>query len=97
MAIGDVLTTKYINDRNWTKISRTCASFIDKLNLNCVCKIKYMYVTNFDAPNANFDNLYLFGDAQGRSRKCGNPKYYNCKDPNKPKRIAENGAKSVEG
>jgi hypothetical protein len=46
------------------------------------------YDTNFDAPDAHFDN---FSDAQAET--FGNPKYYDCKDP---KRLPCNGAKSVE-
>jgi hypothetical protein len=43
------------------------------------------YDTNFDAPDAHFDNLYLISDAQ--AEKWGNPKYNDCKDPNKPNRL----------
>jgi hypothetical protein len=35
----------------------------------------------FDAPDAHFDSLYLFSDAQ--PKKIGNPKYYDCKNPNR--------------
>jgi hypothetical protein len=32
--------------------------------------------TDFDAPDAHFNKLCLFSDAQ--AKKFGNPKYYNC-------------------
>jgi hypothetical protein len=36
---------------------------------------------SFDAPDAHFNNLYLFSDAL--AKKIGNPKYYDCKkNPN---------------
>ena len=36
------------------------------------------YDTNFDASDANFDDLYLFSDTP--AEKVGNPKYHECKD-----------------
>jgi hypothetical protein len=47
--------------------------------------MKNSYDTNFDAPDAHFDNLYLFSAAQ--AEKIGNLKY-DCNDPNKTKQIA---------
>jgi hypothetical protein len=37
------------------------------------------YDTNFDAPYAHFDNLYLFIDAQAENIR--NPKCFDGKDP----------------
>jgi hypothetical protein len=37
------------------------------------------YDTNVDAPDAHFDNLCLFSDAQ--AEKIEYPKCYDCKDP----------------
>jgi hypothetical protein len=45
------------------------------------------YDTNFDAPAAHCNNIiYLYSDVSAEN--CGNPKCYDCKDPNKPKTIA---------
>jgi hypothetical protein len=40
----------------------------------------YVKFINFDAPDAHFDNLHLFSDAQAE-KKNGNPRRYDCKDP----------------
>jgi hypothetical protein len=45
-----------------------------------ISSMKNSYDTNFDAPDAHFDNLYIFSDAQAE-KKNGNPKCYDCKDP----------------
>jgi hypothetical protein len=54
------------------------------------------YDTNFDPPDAHFDNFCLFSDAQ--AEKVGNPKCYDCKDSYKTRTESrKNGIKSVEG
>jgi hypothetical protein len=52
------------------------------------------YNTNFDAPKEYFDNFSLFSDVP--AEKYGNPKYYDCEDPNKSKKKEKFNCREME-
>jgi hypothetical protein len=43
------------------------------------CRNSYATCTNLHAPDAHFNNIYLFSDAQ--TEEFSNSKYYECKNP----------------